>query len=199
MGLFAAPIERLLAELEKLPGVGPKTAQRLAYHLLMADPEDAEGLAEAVVAAKATIHPCKTCFNFTDEEECAICGDPGRDHCVIAVVEEPRDVVAIERTHEFGGVYHVLHGAVSPIDNVAIEDLRVDALMQRAKARDVREVIIATNPTLEGETTATILARMIRPLGISCTRLASGLPMGGDLEFADELTLGRALSGRREI
>ena len=199
MGLFPLAVERLLEELEKLPGVGPKTAQRLAYHLLMTDPADAEALAETIVAARSSIRLCSICFNLTDQEVCDICRDPGRDRSVIAVVEEPRDVTAIERTHEYHGLYHVLHGAVSPIDNVSVEDLRVDELMSRLSPGEVHEVIVATNPTLEGETTATILARMIRPLGLTVSRLASGLPMGGDLEFADEMTLGRALSGRREI
>lgn len=199
MPSFAAPIERLLAELERLPGVGPKTAQRLAYHLLAVEHDEAVGLAEAITEAKETIHPCSVCFDFTDQEECRICADPERDRTVIAVVEEPRDVIAIERTHEFSGRYHVLQGAVSPIDDIGVEDLHAEELLVRVREDDVREVIIATNPTLEGETTATILARMLRPLGVTVTRLASGLPMGGDLEFADELTLGRALSGRREI
>jgi recombination protein RecR len=199
MSLLAAPIERLLAELERLPGVGPKTAQRLAYHLLGMESDEAIGLAEAITEATETIHHCRTCFDFTDEDECGICSDPGRDQTIIAVVEEPRDVIAIERTHEFHGRYHVLHGAVSPIDDIGIEDLHAEELLDRVREAGAREVIMATNPTLEGETTATILSQMLRPLGVKVTRLASGLPMGGDLEFADELTLGRALSGRREM
>jgi recombination protein RecR len=199
MVFFAQPIERLLEELEKLPGVGPKTAQRLAYWLLTREPQETAALAQAMVEARSRIRRCRTCFNLTDAEQCWICSDPGRDSSVICVVEEPRDVVALERTHEFRGLYHVLHGAVSPIDNVSVEDLTVDALVERVREGGVTEVIVATNPTLEGETTATILARLLRPLGVSVTRLASGLPMGGDLEFADEQTLGRALTGRREI
>lgn len=199
MPLFAAPIERLLAELERLPGVGPKTAQRLAYHLLRVDADEARALADAIVEVRDSIRYCTTCFDLTDREECAICTDPSRDRTVIAVVEEPRDVVALERTREFSGLYHVLHGAVSPIDDVGIEDLKVDELMVRLGAGDITEVILATNPTLEGETTATLVGRMIRPSGVKVTRLASGLPMGGDIEFADETTLGRALAGRREF
>jgi len=199
MAFFAQPIERLLEELEKLPGVGPKTAQRLAYWLLTREPEETAALAQAMVEARSRIRRCRTCFNLTDTEQCWICSDLGRDSSVICVVEEPRDVVALERTHEFRGLYHVLHGAVSPIDNVSVDDLTVEALAARVREGGVTEVIVATNPTLEGETTATILARMLRPLGVAVTRLASGLPMGGDLEFADEQTLGRAITGRREI
>jgi len=199
MPFFAEPIERLLEELEKLPGVGPKTAQRLAYFILTRETDDAQSLADAIVDAKTKIRQCTRCFNLTDQEECSVCTDSGRDARSICVVEEPRDVVALERTHEFRGLYHVLHGAVSPIDNVGVEDIRAHELVERVQDGQVTEVIIATNPTLEGETTATILSRLLRPLGVKVTRLASGLPMGGDLEYADEQTLGRALTGRREI
>lgn len=199
MAQFPTPVERLLEELERLPGVGPKTAQRLAYFILTRDVSQAQALASAIVDARQRIRQCSVCFNLADAELCAVCADSGRDRSVICVVEHPQDIVALERTHEHRGLYHVLHGAISPIDNIGVEDLKVDELVRRLETGGVAEVIVATNPTLEGETTASVLARMIRPLGIRVTRLASGLPMGGDLEYADEMTLGRALSGRREI
>ena len=197
--LYAAPIARLLEELEKLPGIGPKSAQRLAYHILRAEPESARALSDAVLEVKELIHFCPRCFNFAEAELCEICADPEREQDAICVVEEPRDVVALERTREFRGTYHVLQGAISPIDGIGPEQLRVRELLDRVGAGGITEVVVATNPNVEGETTALYMARMIKPLGVRVTRIASGLPVGGDLEFADEVTLGRALEARREM
>lgn len=196
---YPLPIQRLLDELERLPGVGPKSAQRIAYWLLNSDAADAQRLADAVVEVKRAIHFCARCHNFAEDELCAVCADPERDTATVCVVEEPRDLVAIERTSEFRGVYHVLHGAISPIDGIGPEQLRVRELIDRLGGADVAEVVIATNPNVEGETTALYLARLIKPLGVRVTRIASGLPVGGDLEYADEVTLGRALEARREM
>ena len=196
---YAPSIERLLEELERLPGIGPKSAQRVAYYLLRTDAESAQRLAEAIVDVKRTIHFCPRCFNFAEGEVCGVCADPERDTSIICVVEEPRDVVAIDRTGEFSGLYHVLHGAISPIDGIGPDQLRLRELIQRLADESVAEVLIATNPNVEGETTALYLARLIKPLGIRVTRIASGLPVGGDLEYADEVTLGRALQARREL
>ena len=196
---YAPPIARWLEELERLPGIGPKSAQRVAYWLLTADAADAERLANAIVEVKRTIHFCPVCFNFAEGDLCEVCGDPERDRTMVCVVEEPRDVVAIDRTGEFRGVYHVLQGAISPIDGIGPERLKVRELIERLGAGDITEVVIATNPNVEGETTALYLARLIKPLGIKVTRIASGLPVGGDLEYADEVTLGRALEARREM
>jgi len=199
MSYYAEPITRLLEELERLPGIGPKSAQRLAFHILKGDDASAHRLAEALVEVKRQIHFCSRCFNFASEELCEYCADPRRDQSVICVVEEPRDVVAVERTGEFRGLYHVLQGAISPIDGVGPEQLRARELIDRLADGTVTEVVLATNPNVEGETTALYLARLIKPLGIKVTRIASGLPVGGDLEFADEVTLGRALEARREM
>jgi recombination protein RecR len=199
MAYYAEPIARLLEELERLPGIGPKSAQRLAFHILKGDDASAQRLADAIVEVKRQIHFCKLCFNFASEDLCEYCADPRRDTAIIAVVEEPRDVVAIERTGEFRGLYHVLQGAISPIDGIGQEQLRVRELIDRLADGVVTEVVLATNPNVEGETTALYLARLIKPLGIRVTRIASGLPVGGDLEFADEVTLGRALEARREM
>ncbi len=196
---YAPSIERLLEELERLPGIGPKSAQRIAYHVLRSDAEAAQRLADALVEVKRTVHFCPRCFNFAEGEFCGICSDPEREAGIICVVEEPRDVVAIERTGEFGGVYHVLHGAISPIDGIGPDQLRMRELIERLPDESITEVLIATNPNAEGETTALYLARLIKPLGIRVTRIASGLPVGGDLEYADEVTLGRALQARREL
>lgn len=198
MAFYAAPIARLLEELERLPGIGPKSAQRLAYHILRGDAESAERLAEAIVEVKRSIRFCTQCFNFSEGDLCDICADPARDASKICVVEEPRDVVAVERTGEFHGMYHVLQGAISPIDGVGPDQLRIRELIDRV-GKGVSEVIIATDPDVEGETTAMYIARLLRPLGITVTRIASGLPVGGDLEYADEVTLGRALEARREM
>ncbi len=201
--MFAGPIQDLIDELARLPGIGPKSAQRVAFHLLKATPQDAKRLAEVIVEAKQKVRLCRDCFNVADAELCSFCRDPRRDRSVICVVQEPPDIVAIERTREFRGLYHVLQGAISPIEGVGPDDLRVAELLARLKSDSadgaVGEVIIATNPNIEGEATAMYLARLLEPLGIQVTRLASGLPVGGDLEYADEVTLGRALEGRRRI
>jgi recombination protein RecR len=196
---YAPPIARLLEELERLPGIGPKSAQRIAYWLLTAENADAERLATAITEVKRTIHFCPQCFNFAEGDLCNVCADPERDRTSICVVEEPRDLVAVDRTGGFRGTYHVLQGAISPMDGIGPERLRIRELIDRLASGEVTEVVIATNPNVEGETTALYLARLIKPLGIKVTRIASGLPVGGDLEFADEVTLGRALEGRREM
>jgi recombination protein RecR len=199
--LFAPPVQRLVTELGKLPGIGQRTAQRLAFHLLRTDPADANALADAIREVKEKIRPCEICFNLADEPRCRICQDERRDGAVICVVEEPGDIIPIERTHEFRGRYHVLGGALSPIDGVDPEDLKVAELYRRVEGGEVREVVIATNPTTTGEATAHHIAAALRERtpDVAVTRLASGLPVGGDLEYADEVTLGRAFAGRREI
>jgi recombination protein RecR len=199
MFYYATPVARLIEELEKLPAVGPKTAQRLAFYILKASDEEAKDLAEAILEVKRKIKICPVCFNVTDQETCEICRDIERDQSVICVVEEPKDIVAVEKTKEFKGRYHVLQGAISPIDGIGPEDLKVSELLDRLKDQTVKEIILATNPNIEGEATAMYLSHLIKPLGIKVTRLASGLPVGGDLEYADEVTLGRALEGRREL
>lgn len=196
---YPLPIQKLLDELERMPGVGPKSAQRIAYWLLASEKDDANRLAEAIIEVKETIHFCPKCFNFAQDELCEICADYKRDDSAICVVEEPRDVNAIEKTGEFRGTYHVLHGAISPLDGVGPDQLRIKELMERLGVEPIKEVVIATNPNAEGEGTATYLSRLIKPLGIKVTRIASGLPVGGDLEYADEVTLGRALEARREM
>jgi recombination protein RecR len=199
MAYYAEPITRLLEELERLPGIGPKSAQRVAFHILKGDDATAKRLADALVEVKRQIHFCSRCFNFASDDLCEYCSDTGRDAAMLCVVEEPRDVVAVERTGEFRGLYHVLQGAISPIDGIGPDQLRARELIDRLADGTVTEVILATNPNVEGETTALYLARLIRPLGVKVTRIASGLPVGGDLEFADEVTLGRALEARREM
>ncbi|TDB36843.1 MAG: recombination protein RecR [Actinobacteria bacterium] len=199
MSFYAAPIARLLEELERLPGVGPKSAQRLAFHILRSDEASATRLADAIIEVKRTIHFCSRCFNLAEADLCEVCSDARRDTHTICVVEEPRDVVAIERTGEFRGVYHVLQGAISPIDGIGPEQLRVRELIDRIGTGGIEEIIIATNPNVEGETTALYISRLAKPLGVRVTRIASGLPVGGDLEYADEVTLGRALEARREM
>jgi recombination protein RecR len=189
----------LIDELGRLPGIGPKSAQRLAFHILQAEPADVRRLAEVLVTVKERARFCVTCGHVTEEEQCRICRDPRRDPHSLCVVEESRDVIAIERTAEYRGRYHVLGGAISPIDGIGPDDLRIRELMQRLADGQITEVIIATDPNLEGEATATYLARMLSPLGLEVTRLASGLPVGGDLEYADEVTLGRAFAGRRRV
>lgn len=192
-------LQILLDELGRLPGIGPKSAQRIAYYLLESDIEEARRLADAILSVKEQVHFCSRCFNYATEDECAICRDPTRDHTRICVVSEPRDVSAIERTGSYRGLYHVLGGVISPIDKIGPEQLHVRELLARLGAEDIQEVIIATNPNIEGETTASYLARTIKPLGVTVSRLASGLPVGGDLEYADELTLGRAIEARRAL
>jgi recombination protein RecR len=194
----AQPVARLIEEFGKLPGIGPKTASRLAFFLLRSSREDATGLAEAILEVKERIRLCSRCFNITEDDPCAICSDPGRD-TAICVVEEPLDVLALERTGQFKGRYHVLHGAVSPIEGVGPEQLKIQELIQRVKDESPDEVILATNLDIPGDATATYLHRLLVPLGVNVTRPASGLPVGGDLEYADEITLGRALAGRRTI
>ncbi|MGN9786285.1 recombination mediator RecR [Nonomuraea sp. ZG12] len=195
--MYEGVVQNLIDELGLLPGVGPKSAQRIAFHLLAADPADVKRLAHALLEVKEKVRFCRTCGNVAAEEECRICRDPRRDTHVICVVEESKDVVAIEKTREFRGTYHVLGGAISPIDGVGPEDLRIRELMTRLADGRITELILATDPNLEGEATATYLARLVKPMGMKVTRLASGLPVGGDLEYADEVTLGRAFEGRR--
>ena len=199
MKFFAPPVERLIEEFARLPGIGQKTAQRLAFHVLDMSKEDAQKFADTIVEAKSTVFTCKVCQNLTDSEVCPICANPNRDHGVICVVADPRDVLAFERTREFNGLYHVLHGVISPMNHVGPDDIRIRELLQRVADTDVREVIIATNPDTEGEATAMYLSRLLKPFGVSVTRLAYGIPVGGPLEFIDEVTLMRALEGRKEI
>lgn len=195
--MYEGVVQDLIDELGQLPGVGPKSAQRIAFHLLAADPDDVRRLADALVEVKNKVRFCTVCGNVAEDEQCRVCQDPRRDPSIVCVVEEPKDVVAIERTREFRGRYHVLGGAISPIDGVGPDDLRMRELMLRLSDGTITEIIIATDPNLEGEATATYLARLIKPMGLRVTRLASGLPVGGDLEYADEVTLGRAFEGRK--
>jgi len=199
MNIYEGPVQTLIDELGRLPGIGPKSAQRIAYYLLKAAPDDANRLAKAITEAKARVSWCRRCFNVAQGELCGFCRDDRRDAALLCVVEEPRDIVAVERTHEFSGRYHVLQGAISPIEGIGPEQLRVKELLRRVGDESVTEVILATNPNIEGEATAMYLAKLLQPLGVTVTRLASGLPVGGDLEYADEVTLGRALEGRREF
>ncbi|GIV18116.1 MAG: recombination protein RecR [Armatimonadota bacterium] len=197
---YARPLAKLIRELEKMPGVGPKSAQRMAFHILRLPEEEARALAEAILEVKERITACKRCFNFTDEEElCPICRNPSRDASVLCVVADVRDLMAIERTQEFRGVYHVLQGVISPMDGISAEHLRVRELLQRLQSGEVREVIIAMNPTIEGDATAMYLSKLIKPLGIRVTQLAHGMPIGGDLDYADQATLISALEWRREL
>jgi recombination protein RecR len=197
--MYEGAVQDLIDELGRLPGVGPKSAQRIAFHLLAAEPADVEQLAATLLRVKNEVKFCSICGNVAQADVCRICSDARRDPAVICVVEEPKDVVAIERTREFRGRYHVLGGAISPIDGVGPDDLRIRELMVRLRDDSITELILATDPNLEGEATATYLARLVKDMGITVTRLASGLPVGGDLEYADEVTLGRAFSGRRRI
>jgi recombination protein RecR len=205
VSVYAAPLQRLIDELGKLPTIGPKTAQRLAFYMLSMNQTDAQALAEAILEAKRLIRHCSICGNITDVDPCAICTSERRNHAVICVVEDPRDIAAMERTREFSGVYHVLQGAISPLDGVGPDDLRIAELLRRVAPAPgeaegtVQEVIVATNPRVEGEATALYLAHVLKPLGVRVTRIAHGLPVGGDLEYADEVTLARALEGRRDL
>ncbi len=192
-------MQGLVDELGRLPGIGPKSAQRIAFYLLKAAPEDAKRLARAIVEAKERVSWCRRCFNFAEGDLCVYCRDDRRDPTLLCVVEEPRDIVAVERTQEYRGRYHVLLGAISPIEGIGPDQLKVKELLARVGDEGVQEVILATNPNIEGEATAMYLARLLKPLGLRVTRIASGLPVGGDLEYADEVTLGRALEGRREV
>jgi len=195
--VYEGVVQDLIDELGRLPGVGPKSAQRIAFHILQADPADVRRLAHVLAEVKAKVRFCNICGNVAQDDQCRVCRDPRRDLAVICVVEEPKDVVAVERTREFRGRYHVLGGAISPIEGVGPDDLRIRELLTRLADGTVTELILATDPNLEGEATATYLARMVKPMGLKVTRLASGLPVGGDLEYADEVTLGRAFEGRR--
>ncbi len=197
--MYEGVVQDLIDELGRLPGVGPKSAQRIAFHLLSTDPADVRRLAGVLMEVKDKVRFCVTCGNVAEEEQCRICRDSRRDLTLLCVVEESKDVIAIERTREFHGRYHVLGGAISPIEGIGPDELRIRELMQRLADDTVTEVILATDPNLEGEATATYLTRMLRPLGLRVTRLASGLPVGGDLEYADEVTLGRAFEGRRSV
>lgn len=199
MKYYAKPLNRLISELGKLPGIGGKTAQRLAFHILNLSDEEANGLAEAIKDAKANMHYCSVCGNLTDQDPCSICADQARDKSVICVVESPRDVFAMERVREFNGLYHVLNGAISPMEGIGPEDINLRSLIVRLQTEDVKEVILATNPNIEGEATAMYIAKLVKPAGIKVTRIAHGLPVGGDLEYADEVTLSKAMEGRREI
>ena len=198
-GMYEGAIQDLIDALGRLPGIGPKSAQRIAFHILQADPEIADSLVDAVRTVKERVKFCTECGNVSEEAQCRICRDPRRDGTKICVVEESKDVIAIERTREFRGKYHVLGGAISPIDGIGPDQLRIRELMQRLSDTGITEIILATDPNLEGEATATYLARLIKPMGISVSRLASGLPVGGDLEYADEVTLGRAFEGRTSL
>ncbi len=199
MTFYAGPVQDLIDELGRLPGVGPKSAQRIAFYLLKAPATDALRLATSITVAKERVTFCPRCFNIAEGAECGICGDTRRDGSVVCVVEESRDIVAVEKTGEFKGRYHVLQGAISPIEGIGPDQLRVKELLARIDPEGITEVILCTNPNIEGEATAMYLGRLLKPLGLRVTRIASGLPVGGDLEYADELTLGRALEGRREV
>ena len=199
MNYNIVPLNELVNQFSRLPGIGKKTAQRLAYSILEQPPERAKQFAEALVNAREKIHFCKTCQALTDLEVCQICDNPARDHSTVCVVEEPRDVMAFERTREFSGVYHVLHGVISPLDGITPDKLKIKELMARLASGEIKELIMATNPTVEGEATASYISRLVKPMGIKVTRLAYGIPVGGDLEYADDYTLARALEGRNEI
>ena len=199
MNYNIVPLTELINQFSRLPGIGKKTAQRLAYSILEQPPERAKQFADALINAREKIHFCSVCQSLTDLDICQICSDERRDKSIICVVEDPRDVMAFERTREFGGVYHVLHGVISPLDNIGPDKLRIKELMARLSDGTVKEIIMATNPTVEGEATASYISRLVKPMGIKVTRLAYGIPVGGDLEYADEYTLARALEGRNEI
>jgi recombination protein RecR len=196
---YPEPVARLIEAFQRLPGIGPKTAQRLTFYMLKRPPDEVRELGDALLAVKQKITYCRICFNVTDEDPCRICGDPRRDAHVICVVEEPNDLLAMERTGEYRGTYHVLLGALSPLDGIGPDDLKIRELLARLEGRETTEIILATNPNVEGEATALYLAKLLRPLAVRITRIARGLPVGGDLEYADQVTLSKALEGRREI
>jgi recombination protein RecR len=196
---YAEPIARLIEEFRRFPGIGQKTAQRLAYHVLRRSREDAERLSRSILDVKDKISSCSVCNNFCDRDPCHYCADPARSAETICVVEEPKDVLAIEKTREYRGQYHVLHGALSPINGIGPEDLRIKNLLERLRAGSVREIIVATNPTVEGEATAIYLSKLLKPIGVRVSRIALGVPVGSDLEFADEVTMSKAMEGRREL
>ena len=199
MSGYSDTLGNLVDQLAKLPGIGRKSAQRLAFHILKQPEKEAQLLAEAILTAKAKIHYCSLCYNLTDKELCPICSNPERDQTVLCVVEDARDVIALERAHQFHGLYHVLHGAISPMDGVGPDQLKIKELLQRLQAHPAEEIIIATNTSIEGEATAMYLSNLLKPLGIKVTRIAQGLPVGGDIQYADEVTLARAFEGRWEI
>ncbi len=199
MAHYAKPLNRLINELGKLPGIGGKTAQRLAFHILSMPEGEAESIADAIVYAKQNMKYCSVCGNLTDSDPCSICSDGGRDRSVICVVEDPRDVLAMERIKDYHGLYHVLHGAISPMEGIGPDDINLRSLIVRLQEDDVKEVILATNPNIEGEATAMYIAKLIKPSGIEVSRIAHGIPVGGDLEYADEMTLFKAMEGRRKL
>jgi recombination protein RecR len=199
MSMYAMPVAKLIDEFEKLPGIGHKTAQRLAFHILSIPKEKAMAFAKAIVEAKKTIHYCSVCGDLTDTDPCRVCSNEKRDRTIVCVVESPRDVVAMERVREYKGLYHVLHGVISPMEGIGPDDINMKTLLQRVSHGEIREVILATNPDVEGEATAMYLAKLLKPMGVKATRIAHGLPVGGDLEYADEVTLAKSLEGRREI
>ncbi len=199
MAYSVVPLDRLTEQFERLPGIGHKTAARLAYYMISRSEQEVQDFSAVLLEAKKNIRYCKCCQNLTDSELCSVCADSGRDRSVICVVEDPRDVMAFERTREYNGLYHVLHGVISPMDGIGPDSLRIKELMARLSGTEVQEIIMATNPTVEGEATASYISRLVHPMGITVTRLAYGIPVGGDLEYADEVTLSRALEGRREL
>ena len=199
MQYFPAALQELADQFARLPGIGGKTAQRLAFHVLEMDIGDAQAFADAIIDAKNSVHTCPVCQNLTDRQICPICDDEFRDKCIVCVVAEPKDVIAMERSREFNGVYHVLHGVISPLNHVTQDDIKIKELLNRVAAGGIREVIMATNPDTEGEATAMYISRLLRPLGVKVTRLAYGVPVGSQLEYADEVTLSRALEGRQEM
>ena len=199
MAQYARPLQNLINQISRIPGFGSKTAQRLAFHILSMEDGDAKALADSITHAKESMKYCSVCGNLTDQDPCVLCKDPSRDNSVICVVESPRDVAAMERVREFKGRYHVLHGVISPMEGIGPEDINLKSLIVRLQQNDVKEVILATNPNIEGEATAMYIARLIKPAGIKVTRIAHGLPVGGDLEYADEVTLSKAMEGRREL
>lgn len=199
MSYYSPSIEKLIESFEKLPSIGHKTAVRLAFHMLDLNEEDTHDFINSIVNAKANLKYCSTCYNISDTDPCPICSSPKRDGSIICVVEDVRDIMAMERTHEFKGVYHVLHGTISPMNGIGPEDIKIKELLNRIGNEDVKEIIIATNPRVEGEATAIYLSKIIKPLGIKVTRIAHGIPVGGDLEYTDEITLSKALEGRREL
>ncbi len=199
MSYYSPTIEKLIESFEKLPSIGHKTATRLAFHVLNLDQEGVNEFINSIIEAKKNLKYCSKCFNITDTDPCPICSSPKRDQSIICVVEDVRDVVAMEKTHEFKGVYHVLHGSISPMNGIGPEDIKIKELLERLRDTDVKEIILATNPRVEGEATAIYLSKLIKPIGIKVTRIAHGIPVGGDLEYTDEITLSKALEGRREI
>ena len=199
MSYYSPSIEKLIEAFERLPSIGNKTAARLAFHILDASEEETNEFINAITNAKKNLKYCSDCFNISDTEPCNICGNPARDHSIICVVEDVRDVVAMERTHEFKGVYHVLHGSISPMNGIGPDDIKIKELLARLMEGEVKELILATNPRVEGEATAMYISKLVKPLGVKVTRIAHGIPVGGDLEYTDEVTLGKALEGRREL